>query len=157
MLAPLAMLAACQQSGEPVPSEQQQTPAAPEAKPGLSTSGGVLMLPAVSGRPGAAYFSIVNNSENGVELAAVHVEGALKAEMHETTGGSMAKLEKLPIAPGETVEFAQGGKHVMAFDLDEDLRAGGKTEMTLIFADGDKLSTPIKIEAMGGMDHGSGH
>jgi copper(I)-binding protein len=151
------MLAACQQSGEPAPSEGQDAHAAPDAKPGLSASGGVLILPAVPGRPGAAYFSIANNSENAAELAAVHVEGALKAEMHETSGGSMAKLEKLPIAPGETVKFTQGGKHVMAFDLNEDLQAGGMTEMTLIFADGDKLSTPLKIEAMGSMNHMGGH
>ena len=51
----------------------------------------------------------------------------------------------------------------MAFELDAKLVAGGTTEMTLTFADGDKLSAPLKIESrtgggdmakgMEGMDH----
>ena len=50
----------------------------------------------------------------------------------------------------------------MAFEVDGKLKAGGTTEMTITFLDGDKISAPLKIEAMGaaagGMDHsGSGH
>jgi len=40
----------------------------------------------------------------------------------------------------------------MAFDIDPKLKPGGETEMTLTFADRDKLSIPIKVEAMGGGD-----
>ena len=54
------------------------------------------------------------------------------------------------LAPGETVQFARGGKHVMVFGLSPSLAAGGGAEMTLTFADGDKLSVPLKIAAIGG-------
>jgi len=164
LLAPAILaIAACQQAGEPAPQEREGVPAGPEAKPGLSASGGVLVLPAVTGRPGAAYFTLSNNGENAAELAAVHIEGAARAEMHETKGGSMAKLDALAVPAGESVAFARGGKHVMAFELDGSLKAGATTEMTLTFADGDKLSTPLTIEAMGGMGamehagHGESH
>ena len=48
------------------------------------------------------------------------------------------------------VQFAPGGKHVMVFDLEDTVKAGGTTEMTLTFADGDKLSAPLKVETVTG-------
>ena len=62
------------------------------------------------------------------------------------------------IGPGASLAFEPGKLHVMVFDLDAKLQAGGETEMTLTFADGDKLSAPLRIEAAGGgMDHGGDH
>lgn len=153
-------LAACQQAKAPAPAESESHLAGPESKPGLSASNGVLMLPAVAGRPAAAYFILSNTGDKAVELAGVHVAGAARAEMHETVGGSMAKRESIPVKPGETIAFERGGRHVMAFALDDTLKPGGKTELTLIFADGDKLSMPLRIEAMGSagaMNHGGDH
>lgn len=136
----------------------QQTPSDPDAKPGLSVSEARLVLPAVKGNPGAAYFQLANSGEKPADLAAVHVAGAGSAEMHETSGGKMNRLDKVTVAPGSTVNFAPGGKHVMVFDLADTVAAGGTTEMTLSFADGDKLSTPLKVEAAGAAsEHGSGH
>jgi copper(I)-binding protein len=111
----------------------------------------------VKGNPAGGYFTLVNNGDKPVTLAAVSIDGAAKAEMHETKGGSMAPLASLEIKPGETVKFERGGKHVMAFDLDTKLAAGGTSELTLTFADGDKVSAPIKLEAAGGaMEHMDG-
>jgi hypothetical protein len=47
----------------------------------------------------------------------------------------------------------------MAFEVDGKLKAGDTAEMTVTFTDGDKVSAPLAIEAMGAaaMDHGSGH
>lgn len=159
LLATLA-LPACQQADNSAPAPQQSAVAGPEAKPGLSASGGLLVLPVVKGRPAAAYFTLTNASENTAELAAIHIEGAISSEMHETKGGTMVKLGSLPVGPGETLKFAWGGKHIMVFELAEDMKPGGTAEMTLSFADGDKLSAPLAIEEMGGMehmDHGAGN
>lgn len=151
LLAALA-LAACQQQKAP------EAETAPDAKPGVTVEGGVLMLPVVKGRPGAAYFSLANGGDKPATLAAVAIDGAARAEMHETKGGSMAPLTALEIKPGETVKFERGGRHVMAFDVAETLKPGAAAEMTLTFADGDKVSAPLKVEAMasatGGTDHG---
>ena len=156
-LAPIALLAlqGCGDSGKnPEATASASTEAAPEAKPGLAVSDGVLILPAVAGRPGAAYFTVANNGAKATALAAVYVEGAAKAEIHETMGGKMQPLTRLDLPVGATIEFARGGKHVMLFDLADTLKAGSTTEMTLTFADGDKLSTPLRIESAGGMpDH----
>jgi hypothetical protein len=156
----LVALAACQQNRTP-----QATPsdsAAPSAKPGIAAGDGVLRLPAVKGNPGAAYFSVRNGGPAATTLEAVHVEGVGRTEMHESAGGSMAFLKEVPLAAGASVKFAPGGKHVMLFDLDRGLIAGGTTRMTLVFAGGDKASIPLKIESAGGgmtdmpdMDHGN--
>jgi copper(I)-binding protein len=137
-------LAACHQS------QGTATHANPEAKPGFSIADGRLVLPAVKGNPAAAYFDVSNSGDKPGELAAVHVDGAKRADMHETVGDTMQPLKSLSIAAGATVHFAPGGKHVMVFDPAEALKPGGSTVMTLSFADGDKISAPLEVEAPGG-------
>ena len=44
----------------------------------------------------------------------------------------------------------------MVFDLDPQLSAGDRAEMTLTFADGDKLSAPLTVQAMASADDGMG-
>lgn len=154
----MIVLSACQKE------RQTASEAGPDAKPGVSVSDGVLVLPAVKGNPGAAYFKLVKSGEAPTALEGVHIDGAGKAEMHETKGGMMQPVDEVQINPGETVKFERGGKHVMAFDLADSLTPGKSTEMTLTFSGGDKLSTQIKVEAagsggeaMGKMDHEDMH
>ncbi|WP_088308375.1 copper chaperone PCu(A)C [Novosphingobium sp. B 225] len=158
ILAPLTLglgLSACQQQAN-APEAAAST--GPEAKPGVAVSGGTLVLPAVKGNPGVAYFDVANSDAKAVALAAVAVDGAAKAEMHQTSGGSMAPVDRVEIDPNTSVKFAPGALHVMLFDLDPKLATGGSAEMTLTFADGDKISAPLSIKsageaAMGGMEH----
>lgn len=159
-------LAGCKRSAEPdaAPTATASTAAAPDGKPGIALTGGVLVLPPVKGRPGAAYFNVTNGSAAAATLAAISIIGVDKAEMHETRGGEMAPLGTVEVKPGETVKFQRGGKHVMAFGIDDGIKPGGTAEVTLTFADGDKVSGPLKVQsmadamgAMPGMDSGMGH
>lgn len=155
----MLVLAACQQQQ---PATQDSSTAAPEAKPGMTLTEGRLVLPAVKGNPGVAYFKLENLGPGAVSVAAISIEGVGKAEMHQTTADSMMPVDRLDVDPGSGLEFKPGELHVMAFDLDPKLTAGSKTEITLTFADGDKLSAPLAIvaagaAAMGGMDHGDGN
>lgn len=157
MLSVLA-LAACQQpKTEPTP-EKSAAAAAPEAKPGVALADGRLVLPAVAGNPGAAYFQINNSAGASTVIAAISIDGVAKTEVHQTIGDTMTKVDQVEIAPSTSITFAPGALHVMAFDLASTLKAGGTTELTVTFADGDKASTPLKIEAAGGGgDHGEAH
>lgn len=151
LIAALALSACQQQAAAPADPN-------PDAKPGLTLNEGRLKLPAVKGNPAAAYFTLVNAGAAETTIAAVSIDGAGKAEMHETKDGAMLPMPSLAIKAGETVAFAPGGKHVMAFDLTDKLAAGTSAEITLTFADGDKLSAPLKVEAAGaGADHGGMH
>lgn len=153
LLLPALSLGACQAEKDPAPAAS----GAPEAKPGLAVSDARLVLPAVSGNPGAVYFTLANTGSGTAALAAVSIDGAAKAEMHQTQGEAMTPVDRVDVAPGTNISFEPGKMHVMAFQLEPKLKAGSSTEMTLTFADGDKIPAQIKIEsagqaAMGGMD-----
>lgn len=150
-------LGAC---GQAAKEEDKAAPtAAPEAKPGVAVADGMFMLPAVSGNPGAAYFALDNESNNTVSIASIAIDGVGKTEIHQTMGGQMKPVDRVDVEAKTVVKFERGGLHVMAFELDGKLKAGDTAEMTITFTDGDKVSAPLKIEAMGAgaMDHGSGH
>lgn len=155
-LAAALALAGCQQQ-----AAKDETN--PDSVEGVSVSDGRLVLPAVMGNPGAAYFTIDNMSPAPVTVAGVYIDAAEKAEMHQTVEGAMEPLDSLHVAAAETVEFKPGGKHVMAFGLKGYLAPASKVEMTLTFSNGDKISAPLIVEApgggapMGGMDHESMH
>ena len=142
-------LGACSQSAEPEDQQQAEQPSAPEAKPGLSIGEARLVLPAVSGNPAAAYFSLTNGGDKPVVVAGVHIEGAQNTEFHQTTGGSMNLLESPTVPAKGSLKFAPGGNHVMVFGLDESLVPNKTSEVTVTFSDGDKISAPIWIEAPG--------
>ena len=135
-----------------VPAEPPSA-AAPEAPAGLAASNGRLMLPAVKGNPGAVYFNIVNSGDADASIAGVFVDGAKSAELHMTresgSTSSMMAMSNIPVPKGQTVKFAPGGNHVMAMDLSPSLMSGGRTDVTLTFATGDKLTFPAAIEAPG--------
>lgn len=121
----------------------------PDAKPGISVANARLVLPVVPGRPGVAYFEVKNASSKAVTLSAAALDGVGKAEMHKTEGGTMKPAAAVQIAPGGTIAFAPGGLHVMAFQIADTLKPDAETELTLTFSDGDKISIPAKVEAMG--------
>ena len=165
-------LSAC---GSAKDEQKAEATAAPEAKPGLAISEGRMILPAVSGNPAGAYFTVQNTGSTNVSIASIAIDGVGQTEMHQTTGGQMQQVERVDVNAGTTTKFERGGLHVMAFDLDPKLKVGGTTEMTITFSDGDKISAPLKLEGigaaiqgdkhgmekdgmdMGGMDHGGNH
>lgn len=144
-------LGACKAADKPAqPSET----AAADSQLGILLSEGRLVLPTVKGNPGAAYFKLANGSAADNTIAAVDLAGAGRAEMHETSGTAMTPLKDVVLKAGSALTFEPGGKHVMVFDIDPATKAGAEVELTLTFADGDKLSAPLKVEAPGmAMEH----
>ncbi len=118
----------------------------PEAKPGVKVTEARLVLPAVAGNPGAAYLLLDNQSKDIISVAAVAIEGAGKTELHTA---DMKVADHAEAEPGTTLAFAPGQLHVMVYSLDSKLVAGGETELTVVFSDGDKLSVPAKVQAAG--------
>lgn len=163
-------LGACGQKAEdPTDQASSSAPAGPESAPGVTVTDAMVRLPAVPGTPGAAYFTVSQGSGAPRKIASVYVEGAQRAEMHETVTkngiSSMQQVKDVPIEAGKSAEFKPGGLHVMLFDVADSLKAGGTTELTITLDSGDKVSVPARVEALGGgsdadamegMDH-SGH
>lgn len=152
VLAAAALAAAgCQKEAGPAP---EASATAPDAKPGLSLSGGRLVLPAVKGNPGAVYFALTNGSAKPVTIAAFDVAGAGMAMLHETkeiaAHSTMMDMASPKLKPGETLTLSPAAAHVMVDRIPAGLIPGGTVELTIVFADGDKLSAPLAIEAPGG-------
>ena len=122
-------------------------PSAPASAPTITE--GRLVLSAVTGNPAAAYFTLTNGG-TAATIASVAIDGADKAELHETVGTGMKPLASVPVAAGDKVIFAPGGKHVMVFGVKPMVTAGGTTKITVTFTGGTSLSAPPKVEATGG-------
>ncbi len=133
--------------------------ATPDAPEGITVTDGQLNLPGVAGNPGAVYFTITNAGTEMQMIRSAHVAGAESAMLHGTSEWSrqvdMQEMTQVAVQAGETLEFAPGGKHVMAMGIDPALQPGGEVEVTLTFVRGDKVSFPARVLAAG--DDGSGN
>ncbi len=110
-------------------------------------------LPAVPGRPGAAYFTMSAGAEP-VTLLSVRTPAAVRTELHESMTGhagmaSMAPIAQVAVPAGETLRFAPGGKHVMLYDVNPALKPGAQTELTLALADGSTLAAKARVVGAG--------
>jgi periplasmic copper chaperone A len=118
----------------------------------LTADHGWVRLPAVAGRPGAAYFTI-NGGAQADTLLAVSTPAALRAELHETTdrGGvkSMQPTRDVPVPAKGQLEFAPGGRHVMLFDLGPAVKPGSRIPLALAFASGRKLEVQAQVVGAG--------
>ena len=147
VLAGALALAACGGEAE-APAE-----VAGDCPPGVTVTDGWLSLPAVEANPGAAYFTISNTGEDTYMIRAAEVLGAESAMMHDTGTWAMEvvmnELPQVGLAPGDTVVFEPGGKHIMAMGIGAGVAAGGETEVTLTFAGGDKCSFTVQAYPAG--------
>jgi copper(I)-binding protein len=110
---------------------------------------GRLVLPIIAGRPAAAYVSWRNTGPAPVTITGVVITAAKTAEMHETKGTEMAPLPRLKLDPGDSTNFAPGGRHVMVFGLRKTVKAGDSVGFKLVLEDGRRLVGTLKVEAAG--------
>lgn len=159
---PLALVALSGCKKEEARTTKEAPAAASTPASDLSIEAARLVLPAVKGNPGAAYLTVVNRTTGTRSIVSITVDGSERAEMHQTIGTEMNPVDRFDIAPGTSAVFEPGKLHVMVFNLVGNLKAGGKTKVTVRFADGEKVDGTLGIvapggEAMGGMDHGDMH
>jgi hypothetical protein len=111
---------------------------------------------------GAIYFTITNGGKTADTLLSAATDVAARAEIHETriTQGmmQMRPLGPLALAPGDTVQFAPGGKHVMLMGLKQPLTAGDTHRVTLTFAQAGPVTVTFTVRDATGMggSHGMG-
>ncbi|AJP71041.1 copper chaperone PCu(A)C [Sphingomonas hengshuiensis] len=127
----------------------------------LKVEGAWVRLPAVAGRPGAAYFS-VSGGDKADTLLAVTTPAALRSELHESMKGdggmmSMAPIKDVPVPPRGTLAFAPGGKHVMLYDLGPAVKPGQSVPLSLAFAGGKTIMVQAKVVGAGDPGPGSDH
>ena len=89
----------------------------------------------------AAYFELVNNTNEAVILESASSDIANRVELHEHKmhEGLMRMRqvqEGISIGAGETIRFEPGGYHIMLMNLEESVKEGATITITLHFADG---------------------
>lgn len=109
----------------------------------------------------AAYFTLTNTGAKPRRLIGIAAEGYMMAHIHKTEVkddvATMAPIDLIQIAPGQSIVFEQGGLHVMLMRPAGPLEDGGTVDLTLEFANGEKLPVAAKVMRMTGsaQEHGS--
>jgi periplasmic copper chaperone A len=114
----------------------------------LSGSQAWVRLPAVVGRPGAAFFTIKGGRADDRLIEAASAV-AVRTELHatEASANGMMTMRRLPavdVPAGATVTFAPGGRHVMLFGLDPSIKPGTAVPLRLGFASGRTVELEAK-------------
>jgi periplasmic copper chaperone A len=128
----------------------------PPAEPRVTVEAAVVTLPAIKGRPGAAYFTLHANTRSTrlIGVASPRIE---RIELHEsrTEGGisRMAPLDR-PMFEGRRMEFKPGGRHAMLFGIDPTVAAGGKIPLTFSFEGAPPVTALAQVRAAGDGDGG---
>ena len=112
----------------------------------------IVRLAAAPGRPAAGYLTLPIAGDRGA-LVSVSSPQAGRIEMHETMGegtmSAMRAIERIPVRNGETLAFEPGGRHLMLFDVDPAVRAGGRIDLVLNFERGDPVTLAAEVVAPG--------
>lgn len=116
--------------------------------PVLHVASGHIVLGATPDRPAAGYFT-VEGGPQPVDLVAVTADLAQRVEMHESARENgmmtMKPIRRAPVpAKGELV-FAQGGKHLMVWNVNPVAIEAGTLPMVFIFTNNDHIIFDMKI------------
>ncbi len=117
----------------------------------------IFQLPVLPGRPGAAYFAIQVPADHGA-LIGVTSPQAGRIEMHETmTHGAMSSMRPLERMAPENgrIVLARGGRHLMLFDVNPQLAAGGRAQLVLRFEHGQTRTLDAAVVDAGADAHAS--
>lgn len=100
------------------------------------------------------YLKITNSGAAPDRLIRAESSVAGHIEIHEMTmAGGVMKMrpvtEDLVIKPGQSVELAPGGLHVMFMDLKKPLKQGDTVKATLAFEKAGTLDIVFKVNALG--------
>lgn len=111
---------------------------------------------------GGAYFKITNAGTAPDRLIGGSTDVAAQFEIHEMKmDGGVMKMrpvaDGLEIKPGQTVELAPGGYHVMLMGLKKQLVEGQHFKATLEFAKAGKIDADFAVQGVGAKSVGDDH
>lgn len=121
-----------------------------------ASSAPVFQLPVLPGRPGAAYLTVEVPTGHGA-LIGVTSPQAGRIEMHETVRqGSrtgMRMVERMAPENGR-IALTRGGSHLMVYDVNPSLAAGGTAQLVLRFQNGQTMTLAARVVSPGGEHEG---
>lgn len=125
--------------------------------PAVQVDDAVVTLPAVPGRPGAAYFTL-RTSDDPMRLLSVTSPKVQRIELHETREedgvSRMAPMKDGRFPSGGELEFKPGGRHAMLFGIDPLLKPGARIPLAFTFDPASPVTVEAEVRGPGGH---SGH
>ena len=120
----------------------------------LNIVSGYIEMGATPDRPAVGYFK-VQGGPQPVELVAVTADLAQRVEMHESVRENnvveMKPIDVAPVPAKGTLEFKQGGKHLMIWGINPAAVRAGKLPMAFVFTNNNNerilFDLPIKQAA----------
>ena len=107
-----------------------------------------ITLPAVRGRPGAAYFTI--RTTRPVTLIGVSSPRVQRVELHESMAAGMAPIASSPVPANGALVFAPGGRHAMLFGIDPALKVGDRATLVIRFEGAPAADVEAEVLGPGG-------
>ena len=101
-------------------------------------------LPAVPGRPAAAYFTIQGGAAPAT-LPGVASPRIGRAELHESMAAGMRPVASVVVMPGASVAFAPAGRHVMLYAVDPAVRPDATVPLRFSFAGGQAITVDATV------------
>ena len=147
-------LTACADT-EPSSNSEAITTACAESPAGRVTVVDSWVRAAPEGRPmSAAYLTLCNRTDASMALIGVETAIAEAAELHETTRdrdgvASMAPVERIAIAPGDSAALEPGGPHIMLIGVTDPIAEGDTVELTLQFEAAPPIVLNVKARGDG--------
>lgn len=132
----------------------------------IQASGAIARAMPAMAPTSAVFLSLHNTTSKTRVLVGGHSSAAKAVELHTHTmqDGMMAmrQLQQIEIPAGQTVTFQPGDLHIMLIGLNHALEDGKRIDLTLDFADGEKLELQVPVGQptppdMPGMDHKNHH
>lgn len=121
------------------------------SQPAVNIGEARIRLPLPGQTTAVVYLTLHNASPQNLVVTGVKVPGSDRAELHqhlhENGMMKMRKVEQIPVAAGETLQFAPGGYHIMAFEMEtvtSSISAQRVYPITLVFKDGRYASVDAK-------------
>lgn len=112
---------------------------APVSGPPVVISGIRILAPLPGSEAGVAYLRITNNGDQPVTIKSIRSPQFESVMMHETTlvdgVARMRPLDEIEIGASESVEFAEGGKHLMLMRPGADTAPGSPVTLEFTYDD----------------------
>jgi len=97
----------------------------------------------------AAYLTVRNEGETRLQIVGATSEPHARVEIHtsrEVDGMvSMARLQEVILEPGQSVQFAPGGMHLMMLGLNKMPAPGEQVKLCLVFDSGASACTNAEV------------
>jgi len=125
---------------------------------GLEASDGWARATPGGARAGAAFFTLTNRGTATRRVVGVLSDVAKRPALHtHIMDGNimrMRRLDGIDLPPGKSVTLKPGGRHVMLMGLRAPLKQGETFSITLVMANGEKLTVPVVVKKIGAMGPG---